>query len=88
MNTDAAGRNPGTGLCRHGIRLDVPCSRCGRVQVVRAPELEERRAGFEESLRRLEEIIEPLLEQARQAEAELRAMERDESAGPDRPGNE
>lgn len=56
--------------------------------MVRIPELEERRASFEESLRRLEEVVEPLLEQARQAEAELRAMERGESAGPDRPGDE
>lgn len=56
--------------CRHGISQEQTCRRCGRIKKVRAPAWEAREQSFNESIRKLEAAVKPLLEEVARAQTE------------------
>lgn len=67
---DPKGRDDMSELkCRHGISQQQTCRRCGRIKKVRAPAWEAREQTFNESIRKLEAAVKPLLEEVERARA-------------------
>lgn len=61
--------------CRHGVRMDRSCLKCGRFIDVRGPDYLAKEANFTRSIQDLEAILEPLLAEVAKAQAEVDEME-------------
>lgn len=69
--------------CRHAVRMDRSCLKCGRFIDVRGPEYLAKEANFTRSIEDLEAILKPLLAEVANLQAEVNEME---EAGQARPG--
>ena len=65
-------------ICRHNIRLDRSCLKCGRFVQVIDESYRARQAQFDESLRKLEEMMKPFLEEVEKAKAESDEIDRNQ----------
>ncbi len=65
-----------TEYCKHGLKMDIPCRKCGRTSVAVVPNFEALKNGFTSSIDNLEETV-------RRMQAELaRPVQRPEAVEP------
>ncbi len=65
-------------VCRHDVRMDRSCLKCGRFVQVIDENYGARQAQFDESLRKLEEMMKPFLEEVEKAKAESEEIDRNQ----------
>jgi hypothetical protein len=74
--------------CKHGVRLDRSCIKCGRYLQLVDDTYKAKQAQFFKSIQELEAAMKPFMEEvekAKQQAAEIDRAERGEEPPPDRP---
>jgi hypothetical protein len=71
--------------CKHKIRMDRTCLKCGRFVSMVDDEYRAKQANMDRSIRDLEAALKPFLEEVEKAKAQLEKLDREDPQPPERP---
>ena len=71
--------------CKHKISMNRTCLKCGRFVSMVDDQYRAKQANFDRSIRDLEAMLKPFLEEVEKAKAEAEALDKEDPPEPERP---